>query len=509
MNFSLLTRIWPIFTPLCAGIFFVIGISRADNEFAYQSPEVRNGHIDEGSGPDSAHATPQTEDQFFNPQRTRLGGDEEQAVANLSDEVEGLAFLLNKLYLPRDFHQSTFDELWKDWPEPLRSEAETATPARRTELAYARYGFTPRSDRDSRPLQFAVDDEGYWAMNCFACHGGKVAGQTILGAPNSLIALETLYEDLRKTKSRLELPLNIMDVGSAVVPMGTSRGTTNAVVFGIALMTYRDKHLNLRPLRVPRPNIIHHDMDAPAWWNVKWRERLYIDGFTAKDPRALIPFVMDQRTRGKTLREFEGDFEKIFQFIESLEAPKYPFSIDVSLAEQGQKIFKNNCAECHGDYGENRHYPAVIVPIDKIGTDRVRLDALTPEDRRVYQESWFGRYGELETVIEPIGYQAPPLDGIWASAPYFHNGSVPTLRQVILPPTRPTVWKRSEDGYDQESIGLQIEVFDAIPSTATRPDETREYFDTRRLGKSAAGHDFGAHLGEEEVEALLEYLKTL
>ena len=345
-------------------------------------------------------------------------------------------------------------------------------------------------------------------MNCFACHGGSVAGQTIEGLPNAQIALETLYADIRRTKLRLDAPLSQMDLGSIAVPMGTTVGTSNAVVFGIALMTYRTKDLDLRPFRAP-PKLVHHDMDAPAWWNVSKRERLYIDGFVERNHRALIPFVMDQRNSGKKMRGWEDDFKKVMAYIESLEPPKYAFDIDEALAEKGRAVFNNNCADCHGSYGDNPTYPSRIVPIDEIGTDRVRLDALTVEHRKGYGESWFANYGADDTVDDPGGYQAPPLDGIWASAPYFHNGSVPTLWHVLNSEERPQIWRRPDnDGYDQERVGLQVDSIDKLPEDL-RGDLRREYFDTSVSGKSAAGHTYPDRLTDEEKKALLEYLKTL
>lgn len=430
---------------------------------------------------------------------------------NQLDEVslEGRQLILDYRFLPQDFHQETFDQLWRDWPEPLRSEAEKASPGKRRELAFSRYGFSPRKDDPSKPMQFVVDKEGYWAMNCFACHGGKVAGQVFEGLPNSHINLETLYEDLRNTKTRMDAAWSQMDQGALAIPMGTSRGTTNAVVFGIALMAYRDKDLNVNPLSLPRATIIHHDMDAPAWWNVSKRDRLYIDGFVEKNHRALIPFVMDRRNRGKKLRGWEDEFKKVYKYIESLEPPKYPHAIERSLAEKGRAIFEAHCSECHGTYGKDPHYPSRIVDLETIGTDPVRLRALTKNDRKVYHESWYAHYGKDDSVISPDGYLAPPLDGIWATAPYFHNGSVPTLRQVLLPDERPVVWRRTENGYDPQDIGLEVTSLKQVPKSANRPDLKREYFDTRRRGKSASGHDFGANLDEESIIQLLEYLKTL
>ncbi|MGN6544038.1 MAG: hypothetical protein ACTHK7_03245, partial [Aureliella sp.] len=153
-------------------------------------------------------------------------------------------------------------------------------------------------------------------------------------------------------------------------------------------------------------------------------------------------------------------------------------------------------------------YPEKLVPIEEVATDRVRLDALTPEHRRRYGQSWFGYSGDQTTWDDPGGYMAPPLDGIWASAPYFHNGSVPTLWHVLHPDERPTVWRRTHLAIDPQRVGLQVTELDALPAgISTR--ERRQYFDTRAFGKSNAGHDFPNELTEEQRAAVLEYLKTL
>jgi hypothetical protein len=150
------------------------------------------------------------------------------------------------------------------------------------------------------------------------------------------------------------------------------------------------------------------------------------------------------------------------------------------------------------------------VPLEEIGTDRARLDALTPEHRKHYAATWFNYYRSDSVIADPGGYVAPPLDGIWATAPYFHNGSVPTLWHVLHPDQRPAVWKRTPDGYDQEKIGLEAETMSDLPAEATRSNaRRRHYFDTRDFGKSAAGHLFPNVLSEPEKRAVLEYLKTL
>src|SRR5690348_11337911 len=152
----------------------------------------------------------------------------------------GYRWLTTKAYLPPDFDQEVFDELWKSWEEPLRSQAERATADERRRLAFSRYGLTEAPDGAGQvALQYVDDGKGGWVMNCFACHGGKIAGRVIPGAPNSLYALETLTDEVRATKLRLGKPLAHMDLGGAAMPLGTSIGTTNAVIFGIVLLTYR------------------------------------------------------------------------------------------------------------------------------------------------------------------------------------------------------------------------------------------------------------------------------
>ena len=85
--------------------------------------------------------------------------------------------------------------------------------------------------------------------------------------------------------------------------------------------------------------------------------------------------------------------------------------------------------------------PSKIVPLDVIGTDPAR--SLGVSDRAVehYNATWFGEGYPVDT--ERIGYQAPPLDGIWASAPYLHNGSVPTLHALLKSSTRPASLRSS------------------------------------------------------------------
>jgi hypothetical protein len=97
-------------------------------------------------------------------------------------------------------------------------------------------------------------------------------------------------------------------------------------------------------------------------------------------------------------------------------------------------------------------------------------------------------------------YKARPLNGIWATAPYLHNGSVRTLYQLLLPPAdrnerKPTFHVGTRE-FDPEEVGFKDEG-DFIFDTSAQP------------GNSNAGHEYGTHLGDAERRQLLVYLKSL
>jgi mono/diheme cytochrome c family protein len=405
--------------------------------------------------------------------------------------------------------QEVFDNLWKVWEEPLRSEAEAAKSDRRRKMTLRRYGLLEAPGREGGvPLQYTDDGGGTWASNCFLCHGGKVAGKVMPGLPNTHIALATLSEEIVETKQLLGRKISFVERGVSSIPLGGSNGTTNAIIFGVLLGNFRDKDLNI-DLSRPLPKMVHNDHDAPPWWHYKRKDYLYADGFAGKGHRALMQFMMSPANGPEVFRASEGDFTEIERYIASIEPPKYPYAIDHALAGRGEKIFNQTCADCHGSYGKDAHWPGKIIPLDVVDTDRARLDSLTPEMRAGYEEGWFSNYGEKGAITAPGGYIAQPLDGIWATAPYLHNGSVPTIHHLFYPDERPVVWKRTEDGYDQEKIGLEVTVFDELPDDVKSVKQRRTYFDTRNFAKSAQGHLFPDELNDSEKRAVMEYLRTL
>ena len=296
----------------------------------------------------------------------------------------GFQWLTEKAYLPADFDQETFDAVWRAWPKELRSRAESMSTEERRKIAFARYGLTERhEDPQHRPLQYVVDEQGQWTMNCFTCHGGDVYGQPWPGAPNSRFALETLTAEIRSTKLRTGAALTRLDVGSMVMPLGRTVGRTNAVMFGVGLMHFRRPDLSI-DTDVPSPKMTHHDMDAPPWWHFHRRPHIYIDGFAERGHRGLMQFMLVRENGPEKFRQWEEDFRDVYAYLMSLRPPKYPKPIDDRLASIGRNVFGDHCARCHGTYGRESEYPSVTVPLDEIGTDPVRLSALPVAGREKY-----------------------------------------------------------------------------------------------------------------------------
>lgn len=207
----------------------------------------------------------------------------------------------------------------------------------------------------------------------------------------------------------------------------------------------------------------------------------------------------------------------IHKFILKVEAPQFPFPIDERTAAKGREIFKEHCARCHGTHGPGGAYPNKIVPLATIGTDPLLAEAFTDKGIDHFNKRCFGREkgadGKPIQAVLQRGYQAPPLDGVWATAPYFHNASVPTIYHVLNSKARPKIFTRSyggeRDDYDPAKLGLKFAVLKEGHAPATPASERRKTHDTTLPGSSNAGHTFGDVLSEEERSAVIEYLKTL
>jgi len=193
------------------------------------------------------------------------------------------------------------------------------------------------------------------------------------------------------------------------------------------------------------------------------------------------------------------DLKRIQDFLMDAPVPPYPYTIDQQLASAGEVVFQANCADCHAIGGART---GSVIPIDEIGTDPHRMDSWTEASVAAYN-SYADEYPWSFTHFQKNeGYNATLLDGIWLRGPYLHNGSVPTLTDMLEPPAnRPSVFWRGYDVYDQEKVGF-----------VSQGEDAERYgwkLDISVPGNSNSGHLYGTDLSAEDKQALVEYLKTL
>jgi hypothetical protein len=213
-------------------------------------------------------------------------------------------------------------------------------------------------------------------------------------------------------------------------------------------------------------------------------------------------------------------FDDIQAYLASIEAPEATRSRSTRRSRPtAPSIFECTCAGCHGTYADDPHaetFPNLLIPLDVIGTDP-SFATLAAEGgfyhhlREWFNNSFYGMFSEVVTDDPTPGYTAPPLDGIWATAPYFHNGSVPSIALVLDSTARPGAWRRVDydsTHFDQDALGWPWAAGDG-PGT-TRPRASASTSTTPpRSATATAATPFGDHLDDGERAALLEYLKTL
>lgn len=205
-------------------------------------------------------------------------------------------------------------------------------------------------------------------------------------------------------------------------------------------------------------------------------------------------------------------FDNIYTYLATVKPPPYPGPITSRLADQGQLLFHQQCANCHGTYspGISVRNEQRIVPLSEIGTDPDRLRVITPALIEAYNRTPLGE----QVPMKPTGgYVARPLDGIWCRAPYLHNGAVPTLDDLLRPVRERPIkfYVGGHTGYDIARLGLlyEEEFLEDGRRVARRASSLQFEFDTTAPGNSNFGHEFGTNLTTEDRRALLEYLKQI
>ena len=200
---------------------------------------------------------------------------------------------------------------------------------------------------------------------------------------------------------------------------------------------------------------------------------------------------------------------RVKTYLDDLTVPSNPKldRVEPALVARGRVLYMQACAACHGSWEGTYSFQGerlgTIEPVEQVGTDPGRFQAFTEEVASALGKLF------LESPALPFkhfrktrGYANLPLDGLWLRAPYLHNGSVPSLRDLLLPPDqRPKRFFRGNNLLDLEDGG-----FLAGPCNPETRYQFFFCFDTTLPGNGNGGHLYGTDLPEEDRRALLEYL---
>jgi cytochrome c5 len=436
--------------------------------------------------------------------------------------------------------------------------SEAAMPARATLNHGAAFD---RPIGFSRRRVFGMDFVG---LNCAFCHLGTLQAapgqpvQTVLGGVGNGIDIEQyflyLFSTLQDPGFTGERVMAAVDRQLAL--QRAELGFVQRLLYRwvvIPLLPLYVKHIESRNFDFVNPRVGHrlqdfgpgrvdtwglykrvfvdppiHDQingssDFPPLWNQKAREgmRLHWDGNTDVLIERNIISALSLVGRHVSVLDYPG-IVRVTEWIDGLLPPRYADrappdkAIDMGKARRGALVFEQQCRHCHQAGGDRT---GRVEPIAGLGTDPERfrefVPALEHALNRVGTHEWQLRHFRVQQ-----GYVNGLLDGVWLRAPYLHNGSVPTLRDLLEPPDkRPVAFCRGGALFDWDRVG-----FVATPTVVDgQPTCPRQFlYDTRPgsgagagvvasvpNGRSNAGHLYGTDLPEDQKAELVEFLKTL
>lgn len=204
--------------------------------------------------------------------------------------------------------------------------------------------------------------------------------------------------------------------------------------------------------------------------------------------------------------------QRAFAWLETRRPQPFPGLIDTASATRGAAVYARTCSSCHGVYSGPPAAPRLESFPNwhgKVGSDPARAAAFTPDLAR-YAAT--GGYGEVMETEATGDYAATLLSGIWATAPYMHNGSVPTLAQFMLLEPRSERFLVGGHRLDFRTVGIagqEMKGVRAYPS-GYRPWSRPAVFDTLKPGRSNRGHEAQFEgLSVQDRWDLIEYLKGL
>jgi len=393
---------------------------------------------------------------------------------------------------------------------------------------WASFGFIFEPGQEV-PVGFSLRHIGYPALeaNCSLCHTGTYrtsptdTPKVILGAPAHTIDLQAFQQFLYACASDPRFtPANVLKAINQLHQTSWFEG----LVYQYAILPVTKHGLLQQKIgyewQASRPlegagrvdtfnptkfNVFHMPddgtigtVDLPQIWNQRPRENLYLHWDGNNNKLEERNYAAAMAVGGTPQSVIPTSFKQVTDFLLDLHPPTFPFPIDQAKAARGKVLYEGKCSSCHA-FGSPQ--TGQVTAIDAVGTDRHRLDSFTEalvDKFHTYETPPF----KFDAYRKTNGYSNTPLDGVWARAPYLHNGSIPTLWDLLEPvERRPAIFYTGYDVYDPKNVGF----------VTSGPDAERVgfKFETCLPGNSNIGHPYGADLKDDEKWDLIEFMKTL
>ena len=405
--------------------------------------------------------------------------DPEPIISHFENKLMG-----EKLQIPR---ARTMDEFY-EWVGLYHFPEEGAQ-----EEGFEEIPFPSRSRPKFRMGVTLVEDKKgneKMTFSCATCHSMEMFGKKVLGLTNKRPRANEVFVMAVSTYLTFTLVFLDCSPGQMKVTLKSLFGRektferlgrnlrwhlgldTSLAQMGLSFSkrgedSYIEKNLFYE--KYPRYNELSKvpaDSKPAVWWNVKYKTRWLSDGSIVSGNPIFTNFLWNEIGRGVDLHKLEGWMDKnkktVIELTSAVFSNKAPHFTDffeaelinIEKAKKGELVFNDTCKKCHGQYVKNwseensskmsldeKLKTKTVVyhektPVKKVGTDPLRYEGM----KYFYKDlNKLTLSKKMNTVVEPQeGYVPPPLVGIWMRYPYFHNGSAPTLCDVVTRPSQRT-----------------------------------------------------------------------
>jgi len=394
-----------------------------------------------------------------------------------------------------------------------------------------RYGLNVLEDQVAGLFNIRYKGMDVGVLGCVACHGGKAAGRFYSGLGNKTIDVYKVGVDakiiqgawgaLRKDPEFKKIHKVAMNFSKVISDKSISN-LTRGLIPDSVIKTYFYKDAGLSY----KGKISRAQVKVPHLWGLKEKRKTGIfwgaefDGTNIGWEFGAELFASDSEEHLRAvLPKLKRSVENI---VYNLESPKYPFHIKEDLAKIGKVLFDNKCSKCHGVHqrgldGYPLYHQPKFIKSSIVKTDTDRLKGFF-EYKALVESSSISDILPMNQRTD-VGYVAPNLWGIWARFPYLHNGSVPSLYDLLKEPSkRPKFFNMFDAGeeyrFDKNKVGLTREKENSRKFTRNlrkAKQGNRNIYFVEREGHSNIGHyyNFMRSYSEQDILSIVEYLKTL